>query len=395
VPNFAYQALNQAGARVSGVLAGASQAAALAELERKNLTPLRLTEQREQRRRGGVSARALAGGYQQLADLLRAGVPLMKALTLLGRQKSKPKLAAAFRSLADHVGEGGEVAEAMAERPEVFPSVHVAMVRAGERGGFLEQVLARLAQFVEAQAELHSKVLGSLAYPAFLVGVGAIVLAVIFGVFVPMFREGVFTRLDDLPWITSFVFAISDAVSQHGLITAAMLGIAGAGLWRAGKRPDVRRWIATAKTYAPVIGPLTRALATARFCRLLGTMEANGVPLLTAMQIARDAAGNPLLEDAIDEAVAAVRSGEALAPPLGRSGLFGEDVVEMISVGEAAGNVDEVLLTIADTLDGRVNRLLAGAVKLIEPLILVVIAGLIVMVAAALILPLTQMTASL
>lgn len=394
MPSFVYQALDPTGTRVSGVLAGASQAAVLTELEAKRLTPIQVAEQAPRRRRG-VSKRALAASYQQLADLLRAGVPLMRSLTLLARQKSKPRLAAVYKELAEHVGDGGEISEAMAQRPDLFPKVHVAMVRAGEKGGFLEQVLQRLAQFVQAQAELQAKVLGSLAYPAILVGVGVIVLSVIFGVFVPMFREGAFTGLAELPTITVVVFAVSDAVTAYGPFTAIGLGAIAFGLHRLARRPDVRRALATAQTRGPVIGPLTRALAAARFCRMLGTMEANGVPLLAAMQIAKDAAGNLLMEEAIDAAVAAVRSGEPLAPPLQRSGLFAEDVVEMIAVGEEAGNVDEVLLTIADTLDGRVTRLLTAAVKLIEPLILVGVAGVIVAVAAALILPMTQLSADL
>ena len=180
-----------------------------------------------------------------------------------------------------------------------------------------------------------------------------------------------------------------------GLVLLALIVAAGFGLWSIRTRPDVRRAVSIARTKAPVLGPLTRALAAARFCRLLGTMESNGVPLLTAMGIAKDAAGNALMEDAIGRAIEAVRAGEPLAGPLGESGLFADDVIEMISVGEAAGNVDQVILNVADTLEGRVDRLLAGAVKLIEPLLLVVLAVSIGLVAVALILPMTQMTSSL
>ena len=188
---------------------------------------------------------------------------------------------------------------------------------------------------------------------------------------------------------------MSDLFSKYGLVLLILAVAAGVAVWTLRKREDVRRAISVARTKAPVLGPLTRALAAARFCRLLGTMESNGVPLLTAMGIAKEAAGNALMEDAIDDAVEAVRSGEPLAGPLAASGLFAEDVIEMISVGEAAGNVDHVLLTIADTLEGRVDRLLAGAVKLIEPLLLVFMALGIGLVAVALILPMTQMTSSL
>ncbi|MAY74260.1 MAG: pilus assembly protein PilC, partial [Phycisphaerae bacterium] len=337
MPDFRYTAVDGAGARVSGVLAGASEIAVVSELEAKRLTPIRVEPQAERKARSGVSKRALAGSYRQLSDLLRAGVPLMRSLNLLARQKSKPRLAAVYKDLADAVSDGGEVSDAMAARSDVYPKVHVAMVRAGERGGFLEQVLARLAQFVEAQAELQAKIGGSLVYPAFLVGVGVVVLSVIFGVFVPMFREGAFSRLEELPTITVVVFAISDAIAKRGPITAVILAAVGFGVWRLSRRPDVRRQITVFQTRAWIVGPLVRSLAVARFCRLLGTMEANGVPLLQAMQIARDAAGNVLLEEAIDSSIESVRSGAELAPPLAESGLFDDDVVEMIAVGEAAG----------------------------------------------------------
>jgi general secretion pathway protein F len=155
----------------------------------------------------------------------------------------------------------------------------------------------------------------------------------------------------------------------------------------------VRRKIAEARTFLPVIGPLTRAIAAARFCRMLGTMLGNGIPVLTSMQIAKEAAGNPLMEEAVDAATDAVRAGQTLAPPLLESGLFSEDVVEMIAVAEAANNLDEVLVTIAATIETRVDRMLTTAVRLVEPLLLLCIALVVAVVAAGLILPMTKMKA--
>ncbi|MEM7755609.1 MAG: type II secretion system F family protein [Planctomycetota bacterium] len=393
MPTFEYQALDGGGARVSGALAAASEAGVLAELESRRLTPVRVSARKE-KRGGSVNARALGTAYAQLADLLRAGVPVMRTLTLLGRQKSKPALGAAFRDLADRVADGAELSEAMSEHTNVFPPVHIAMVRAGEQGGFLEDVFEQLGFFVTAQAELNAKVVGSLIYPVVLLSLMAIVLSVIFGVFVPMF-EPMFSRLDQLPTVTVIVFGLSEAVTTFGPITAAVLVVAGAGLWRASKRDDVKRAIAVAKTKGPVLGPLVRALACARFCRLLGMMEAGGVPLLTAMRISRDAAGNLLMEDAIEEAAEAVRGGDDLAGPLGRSGLFPDDVIEMIAVGEAAGNIDRVLLNVAATIEKRIDRLLTSLVRLIEPALLLAIALSIGTIAVALILPMTQLSSTI
>lgn len=396
MPNFRYTALTASGERVLGVLAGASEQAVLAELETRNLTPVSLTVEDERRpilARRVASTRQLATAYTQLADLLRAGVPLMRGLRLLAGQKSAPRLSKVFGEVADAVAEGRDLADAMADRPEVFPPIHVAMVRAGEKGGFLEAVLARLGRFMTAQADLRAKVIGNLIYPCILVAIGTVVLALVFGVFIPMFKP-LFEKMD-LPASTRLVLATSDLVSSYGLLMlVAFAGAIAFGVWLS-RREDVREKIEQARVRAPVLGPLTRALAVSRFCRILGTMLANSIPMLAAMQIARDAAGNRLLERAIEEATEAVRQGQPLAPPLAQSGLFPEDIVEMISVGESANNLDEVLLGIADTVDGRVDRLLSTAVKLIEPVMLMALAVVVGFVAMSLILPMTRISQNL
>ncbi len=396
MPNFEYTALTGTGERTVGVLAGASEQAVLAELESRSLTPLALKPKKERRSiRRGVSPRKLGLTYTQLADLLNAGVPMLRALRLLGRRRSQPRLARVFEDIAEQVSQGGDVADAMSAHPEFFDPIHVAMVRAGEKGGFLEQVLERLGQFVTAQAEIRGKILANLIYPSVLMFVGSIVLGVIFGFGVPMFKPLFESIEGGLPKVTLVVLAISSAVRDYGLFTLAAIIAAVLTLWHFSKKPRVRRALTVAKTRAPVIGPLTRAIAAARFCRMLGTLLANGVPMLASMKIAKDAAGNVLLEEAIEQATEAVRAGEALTPPLESSGLFADDVIEMITVGEDANNLDEVLVNIAETIERRIDRLLSAAVKLIEPLLLVMIAGVILLVAAGLILPMTKLSAGM
>jgi general secretion pathway protein F/type IV pilus assembly protein PilC len=339
-----------------------------------------------------VGARALAGAYGQLSDLLRAGVPLLRGLTLLAAGKSSPAVAEAFAHLARGVAEGTDLAEAMAQRGRVFPAFHVAMVRAGERGGFLGPVLARLSKLVLGQAELKAKVIGNLVYPGLLAVTGVGILGLIFGVFIPKFR-GVFDRMETGA-LTNVVLGASTLVSGYGVYLLVVAALAGVGLWRAGRAERVKAWWGRAQLRLPVVGPLVRSIGAARLCRILGTMLANGVPMLAALSIARDAAGNPVFAEAVTRASDAVRQGQRLAEPLKESGLFGEDVVEMIAVGEAANSLDEVLVTIADTLEGRVERLLSGAVKLIEPVLLIVLAVVIALVALALILPMTKISQS-
>ncbi len=374
------------------MLAGGNEQAILAELETRRLTPVSVKEVEEKsagvvRRR--VSTRALAMNYVQLADLLRAGVPLLRGLRLLGGRKANPTLAKVFSELGDAVADGTELAEAMAARPDIFTRVHIAMVRAGEKGGFLESVLARLGAFQIAQADLRAKVIGAMIYPSVLVVVGTFILMAIFAIFIPMF-EPMFAKMN-LGILTRSVLAISHAVSAYWMFLVALLVIAGVAFWRVSSNPTLRRRADRHKFAIPVMGPIMRAFAVARFCRILGTMLGNSIPMISAMQISKEAAGSVVMEEAIDAAAAAVKQGEHLAPPLQQSGLFSDDVIEMISVGEAANNLEDVLVSVADTLEQRLDRQLGGAIKLIEPVLLMVMAAVVGLVALSLVLPMTQL----
>lgn len=394
MPTFAYVARSSSGERVTGTVETASEQAALQEIAARGLAPVKVAEESAPRRRGRrVGVRRLAAAYQQLADLLRAGVPLMRALRLLARGKSDPRLAAIMGEIADAVADGQRLADAMAQRGDSFPPIQVAMVRAGERGGFLDQVLARLASFLNHQADLRAKVLGNLIYPCVLlvVGAGVVVGALVF--FVPRFED--FYKEMALPLPTRMLLGASKILTQHGwLVLVAAAVLAAGAIWLL-RRPRVRRRLSIWQLRVPQLGPLVRNLAVARFCRILGTMLGNGIPLIQAMRISRDAAGHPLLEEAIDAATDAVRHGDPLATPLGRSGLFDEDVVEMISVGESANNLDEVLVGIAETIERRVDRLLAIALRLMEPLLLLLLAGVVMFIFVALVVPMLQMSAGL
>lgn len=394
--NFSYTALTSRGERVEGVLAGESEQAILSELESRQLTPIDVKRGQEQARSTrGISSRKLADSYQQMADLLRAGVPLLRTLKVLGGRKGNSKISQVFAGLAQSVEKGGDLAGAMGERPEVFTPVHVAMVRAGEKGGFLEEVLSQLGTLVAKQAEMRSKIIGNLVYPLILIVMGVGIGGVIFGVFVPKFRPMLEKIKGGLPFLTKAVFGVSDAVTTYGIITAVVLAGVCVGVWSLSKKPRISERLERIKIGMPVIGPIVRGFAIVRLCRLLGTMLGNGVPMLAALAISKDGSGNPIIQRAIEEAAEAVKGGQGLAQPLERSGLFDDDILEMIRVGETANNLDEVLLKIAETVEGRLDRLLSIAIKLIEPLLLITIAVIVGSVAGGLLLPLTKLGGSM
>jgi general secretion pathway protein F/type IV pilus assembly protein PilC len=396
---FAYIARDPSGKKVEGRVAAATAQAVLTELQGRQLAPVRVQEVRDRTLAVGrgmqrrVSTRELANAYRQLADLLRAGVPLMRGLRLLSRSKSNPRLAKVMNAVADAVADGTRLADALETHSDIFPAIQIAMIRAGERGGFLEPVLNRLGTFLEHHADMRGRVVGNLIYPVAILLLGVAIIIVAMVVFVPKFKD-FYTRIQ-LPWPTKLLLGASDVLTNYWLAAIIVMAALAALLWRAWQIPAVRRQLMIAQVRLPKIGTLTRSLAVGRFARVLGTLLSNGIPMLQAMQIARDAAGNVLLAEAIDKAAEAVRSGETLAVPLAESGLFAEDVVEMIAVGESANNLPVVLITIADTIDKRVDRMLTLFVRLMEPVLLLMLAGVVVFIFIALIVPMMRMSASL
>jgi general secretion pathway protein F/type IV pilus assembly protein PilC len=395
VATYRYIAQAVGGGKQRGVLTAPSEHAALAELDRRSLVPISISEYTGRAERTGgvrVPAAQLAVAYTQVGDLLKAGVPLLRALRLLSHRKKTPKLAQVFEQIAGEVEDGKELAAAMADRPESFRRIHVAMIRAGEKGGFLERSLHRLGTFVQHQVELRRKVVGASIYPAVIATVGVLILLGLFIFFIPLFREQ-FSDIE-LPALTKLLFASSDAIRNGWWLGPIVFVLAGAG-WAFVSRNDAARRIAGEVVLrTPQVGRLLRDLAVARFCRVLGTLLESGVPMLDALRIAKDAAGFDRMASAIDDAASAVRGGEPLADPLSRSGLFPDDVVEMITVAEQANNLDHVLVGIADTLDARVDRLLTTTVRLIEPILLLTIAVCVVIVALGLILAMMRLTSS-
>jgi general secretion pathway protein F/type IV pilus assembly protein PilC len=391
---FSYVARDTQGRRISGTLSGPSEQAVLAELQSRQLAPVRVEPMRERRGlRRRVGTRQLATAYRQLADLLRAGVPLLRGLQLLGRGRAAPRLAQVMQQVADQVADGRALADALAEHPDVFPDVQLAMVRAGERGSFLDQVLERLAGFLEQQADLRGKVAANLAYPVLLLGAGLCVVTWAMVYLVPKF-ESFYEGLDELPVPTRILLATSRVLSGGWPYVLLGLAVTIVVVWWLQGRPAVRRWWAGAKLRLPRLGPLLRDLAVGRFARMLGTLLDNGIPLLTALRISRDAAGNLRLAEAVDEAAESVRRGESLAEPLARCGLLSEDAVEIISVGEAANNLPQVLVALADAFEKRIDRQLTTFVRLMEPLLIMMLGGVVFFLFLALVVPMLKISAS-
>jgi general secretion pathway protein F/type IV pilus assembly protein PilC len=398
MPEFQYTARDSTGKKVIGTIAAGGRREAATALVAKSLFPIdvqeggKVVETKSIRR---VPSQLLAVTFSQLADLLRSGVPLLRALEVIRKQTSHSGMNQMLGEICHYVEEGSTLADAFNHFPRVFGEMAVNMIRAGGEGGFLEEALTRVAEFTEASDDLKKRTLGAVAYPAILAVFGVMVVVVLVIFFVPKF-EDLFARLRErnaLPPLTEGLLALS--ASMRGIYGLFLLaGIIAAGLfarmWMNSEKG--RFWCDTMKMKLPIVGPIFQSLAVARFCRVLGTLLKNGVPILRSLEISRNATGNRVLAIAIGEATENISAGQSLAEPLGASGRFPPSIVEMIAVAEQANNLEVVLLSTADSLEKRTWRKLDLAVRLIEPLMLLLIAGIILLMAIALLQPMFNMS---
>ncbi|MBY0457178.1 MAG: type II secretion system F family protein [Gemmataceae bacterium] len=403
MPDFTYEALARTGAKSTGTLTANSEREAALILDGRGLFPLRIGLAKTQAAAAGglfggrVGGRAVATLYAQLADLLHSGVPLLRSLELLERQSTNKTLQSVLRDVRGRVADGTGLAQAMGAHPRVFNDLAVSMVRAGQEGGFLEDVLKRIAAFVEHQEDLKAKVIGALAYPVFLAIAGFGVVTVLLLFFVPKF-ESIFEKLKEkgeMPDLTTMLLNVSHFLQNDWWLALVLVG--GAVFlyrWWAGTpagRLKIDRW----KLKLPLFGPVFRGLALSRFCRILGTMLHNGIPLLKALMIAKDSTGNRVLSDAIGRAAENVTAGQKLADPIRKSGYFPTDIVEMITIAEEANTLEKVLVDVADGLDKRTARNLELMVKLLEPIMLLVMAAVVGTIAVALLMPVFKLSTTL
>lgn len=395
---FRYVARERGGAQVRGTVLAASPEEASRAVRELSLFPVRIERSRPllptRRAITKIRSRVLSKFYSQMSDLLHAGVPLIKSLEIIGRQSSSPALGTIIEDIKSKVSDGQTMADAMAAHEAVFGELAVSMVRAGQEGGFLEDVFKRISIFTDRQEDLRGRVMGAMAYPIFLSTVGFLVITVLLVYFVPKFAT-IFDRLrerGELPAATEMLLATSQTLRDYGLfIVAAACG----AFYFARRRfstPAGRRWLDGWRLKLPLLGPVFRDLAITRFNRVLGTLRKNGIPILQALRIAKDSTGNVLMKEAIDRAADNVQAGDKLATPLRASGSFPLEIVEMIEVAEESNTLEEVLLSSADSLEARTTRQLELAVRFLEPALLLVMAAVTLVVVSALLLPIFKMS---
>jgi general secretion pathway protein F len=395
MPDYNYTALANSGTRSTGSISAGTEREAAAMLDAKGLFPVSIVPATAGGFSigGGVSGRQLATVYGQLADLLNSGVPLLRALELMERQSTNKRLQSVMRDVRMNVAEGTGLAQAMAKHPKVFNELVVSMVRAGQEGGFLEDVLQRTATFVEHQEEIKSKVVGAMAYPGFLLFAGSSVLFILIVFFVPKF-EPVFEGLKakgKLPGLTTALLTVSNFLIFYWWLYIPLIALAVFGFLAWSNSKKGRYIMDIVRLRAPLFGGVYKGLALSRFTRILGTMLQNGIPILKALNIAKDSAGNKILIEAIEKSAENITAGAKLADPLRKNKHFPTDTVEMIAIAEESNTLEKVLIKISDSLERRTARNLDLMVKLLEPLMLLIMALVVLLVVMGLLLPIFKM----
>jgi general secretion pathway protein F len=328
---------------------------------------------------------------RQLATLIRAGVPLVDSISALVDQVEKESLVKVLTSVRESLKAGTSFAKCLEVHPNVFPPLFVNMVAAGEASGTLENVLERLADFMEGQARLKGKVTAALAYPLLMMVIGAVMVSVLMVSVVPKVVS-IFDNLgQELPWYTELLIFVSNIFAGYWWLLLMLLGLAIYLFRRWQRTPQGRLKWDTFTLRVPIFGRLNLLVSVARFSRTLSTLLASGVPLLSAMDIVKNVLGNALLEGVVANAIGSIREGESIAEPLKRSGEFPAMVTHMIAVGEKSGQLEQMLENVSRAYEADVEVKVVALTSLLEPLMIVMLGGIVGFIAMAILMPLVQM----
>ncbi|PYL13654.1 MAG: pilus assembly protein PilC, partial [Verrucomicrobia bacterium] len=417
MPRYTYVALDARGQESTGLVEARSSNEAIGQLRQAGYFPTSVYEEgkggpdRKVSRAGAKAARVARPRTKisivlfqrkkvkpkimmiftrQLATLIDSGLPLLRGLNVLAKQERDTVLRNTINKLADGVQGGSTFSESLAQHPLIFNHLYVNMVKAGEVGGVLELVLRRLAEFQEKAQKIKNKVVAAMVYPIIVMTMAIAIMAFLLVFIVPKFEAIFHDMLGDkpLPAITLFVIGVSNFVKNHGLVLLGLLIAAVAAYKLIARTRAGRSIIDRFKLRAPLFGDLIRKTAISRFSRTLGTLVTSGVPILQALNITRETAGNMVIAGAISQVHDSVKEGESIVQPLEASGAFPPMAISMIDVGEETGQLPEMLLKIADVYDDETDNSVAALTSMLEPIMIVFLALVVGTIVIALFMPL-------
>lgn len=395
MPAFEFTALDVNGREQKGLLEGDSPRQVRQQLRERQWTPLTVQEvaareARTARRfslRRGVAAGDLALMTRQLATLVRSGLPLEESVRAVSQQTEKARLKSMLLGVRSRVMEGHTLAAGFADYPHVFPELYRATVAAGEQSGHLDVVLERLADYTESRQQLRQKIQLALFYPALLTLLAISVAVLLLTYVVPQVVE-VFQNIgQELPWLTRALIALSDFMRENGLILLVLLGLAVGGFVWLLRKPGPRRTWHGLLLRMPLVARLTRGLNTARFARTFSILLASGVPVLEALRISAEVIDNLVMRDAVEEAARKVREGTSIYAALDKSRCFPPLTLHLIASGEASGRLEDMLERAATSQEREIEVLVATLLGLFEPILIIVMGGLVLVIVLAILLP--------
>lgn len=430
MPKFSYVAMDSRGKETKGTLEVGNQSEAIARLKEMGYFPTKVSEldkvKDKPKDKGAEPAAASKGGAKkgglnrnisinlnikipglsgrvkskiltaftrQLATLVDAGLPLLRGLRVLEKQEKNLTLKDIIGKLGVAIEGGSTFSEGLAQHPKVFNKLYVNMVKAGELGGVLEVVLARLAEFMEKAQKIKGKVIAAMFYPCAVITVAICILVVLMVWVVPKFQE-IFKDMipgESMPGFTLFVLAISNAVAHHFVVTACTLALVVTAFLCFIRTHTGRHLWDRFKLRMPVLGPVISKVAISRFSRTLGTLISSGVPILQALTIVKETSGNVIVGDAVTAVHESVKEGETITAPLEASNVFPPMVISMVDVGEQTGALPEMLMKIADTYDDEVDNAVSAMTSLLEPIMIIFLAVIVGSIVIALFLPLIKL----
>ncbi len=392
MPSFVWKGKNRFGAFQEGVLIADSRDAAVGTLRRQNIQVSSVREKGKEVRLlpklpFKVNAKRVALFTRQFSVMLDAGLPLVQCLEILGEQEEDRNFREMIQTVRTDVESGSSLADAMRKHPRAFNNLYVSMIAAGEAGGILDIILQRLATYIEKVVRLNAQVKSALMYPVTIIVIAVGVVIIILWKVIPVFAQ-LFAGLGgELPFLTRVVVNSSNFLGRYFPFLAFGIVLIWFAFQRWYKTNRGRHIVDTAVLKIPVIGMLVRKIAVARFCRTLATLTSSGVPILDGLDITARTSGNAVIEDAVLAVRKAVEEGKTLSGPLAETKVFPAMVVQMINVGEQTGALDQMLSKIADFYEEEVDTAVAGLMKLLEPLMIVILGGIIGTIVTAMYLP--------
>ena len=385
---FMWEGKTRVGGTMTGEIEAPNEAFVVAQLRRQQIVPVKIKHKtrdlglRIPGRRGKVSRRDLAIFTRQFATMIDAGLPLVQCLDILGMQQENQAFKQVILKVKEDVESGSTFADALEKHPKVFDELSVNLVSAGEVGGILDTILARLAAYIEKAMKLAKQVKSAMVYPSTILAVALIVTTVLLLYVIPIFGQMFQDFGAALPAPTMIVLALSAYTRKYFLLGVVVLVLLVLGIRWYYKQEGGRRRIDRLLLRLPILGDLLRKISVARFARTLGTMVSSGVPILESMDIVAKSAGNKIIEEAIVKARASISEGKTISEPLAESKVFPVMVTQMVSVGEATGALDTMLNKIADFYDDEVDAAVGALTSLLEPMLMiflgVVIGGLVI-----------------